>query len=104
MRSSDIMRNLKEEMKVKYYEVNEPYYALIKAENKEIARDEYIAHVANDEDGTLIDSIEEIQSDYAIAKYSRTVSEDGLEIPLNEILNNIRSDINMVLIVDGNLA
>ncbi|PAD67312.1 hypothetical protein CHH83_19695 [Bacillus sp. 7586-K] len=89
---------------MRYFEVVDPYYALIKAENKEIARDEYIAHVANDEDGTLIDSIEEVQSDYAITKYSRTLSEDGIEIPLNEILNNIRSDINMVLIVDGNLA
>jgi hypothetical protein len=87
---------------MKFFEVNNPYYALIKAKALESAIHEYVV-VVSDDDGTLIDEIKEVPSDYAIAKYSRTLSEDGNEVPLSEILSDIRSDETLVLIIDGNL-
>ena len=88
---------------MKFFEVTEPYYALIKAKTKEIAKDEYVKVVAEDEDGNLVNNLKEVDRDYAVAVYSRTLSEDGKEIPINEILENIKDDVNMVLIVDGSL-
>lgn len=90
--------------KMKFFEVHDPYYALIKAENKEKAVNEYIHNVAADEDGKLIDEIEEVDRDYAIAQYSRGKSEDGKEIPLKEILEDVQNDRDIVLLFDGSLA
>lgn len=88
---------------MKFYEVHDPYYALIKAENEMMAKVEYIASVAQDE-GTLRNEIKEVDRDYAVAMYSRTLSEDGKVIPVKEIVEDIKNDRNMVLIVDGALA
>jgi len=88
---------------MKYFEVYDPYYALIKAENKEAARDEYVANVADD-DGTLIDEIKEVDRDYALVKYSRGKDEDGKLIPIPEILNDFQSGENLVLLIDPTLA
>lgn len=87
-----------------YYEAHEPYYALIQAETKEIALTEYVAQIAEDDDGHLSDNMKQVATDYAIARYSRTFSEELQEVPLSEILENIRSNDTMVLIFDANLA
>ncbi len=87
-----------------YYEVEEPYYALIKAENKTVAMKEYVDVITEDDDGQLSDNMKEVKSDYAIAKYSRAYSEDGNQVPFHEILQDLRSDRSFVLIFDANLA
>jgi len=59
---------------IKYFEVNEPYYALLKAEDIEEAKLEYNASVAGLED---IESINQVQRDYAIIKYTAYFLKDA---------------------------
>lgn len=88
-----------------YYEVEEPYYALIRAENKDVAMKEYVDVIAENDDGELSENMKEVQSDYAIAKFSRAKGEDGQEVPLHEVLQSVRSgESAVVLIFDANLA
>lgn len=89
---------------MKFYEIHDPYYALIKAPSEEEAIKEYVKTVADDDDlHPLKDEIGEVNRDYAVARYSRTKAENGKEVPLREILEDIQSDKAMTLIVDGNL-
>jgi len=85
---------------MKFYEIHEPYYALIKAGNKEKAREEYISKVADDE-GTVMQEMNEVDRDYAVARFSRAKAESGKDVPLEEILKQIKSDSVELLIIDG---
>ena len=49
---------------MKYFEVNYPYYALIKAETIEEAMDIYTECVCDDEDGNLKGNIKEVSPQY----------------------------------------
>ncbi|ASJ57536.1 hypothetical protein BP422_13210 [Brevibacillus formosus] len=84
---------------VKFFEAHSPYYALIKAKTKRLARLNYIAYVADD-DGTLRDEIKEVSRDYALARYSRVVGEDNKQPSIKEVLENFQLDENSVLIID----
>lgn len=89
---------------MKFFEVHDPYYALIKAPNEAEAIQEYVKSVADDEDSQpLKNEIVEVDRDYAVARYSRSKSEDGEEVPLGEILEDIKNDETMTLLIDGNL-
>ncbi|MCY9674650.1 hypothetical protein M5W63_19345 [Bacillus pumilus] len=90
----------KEEMK--FYEVNEPYYALIKAKNDENAMTIYTDVVADD-DGGLSEEITEVTEAYATIIYSRVNGEDNNVIPVKEVLEHLTSEEEMVLIIDGSL-
>lgn len=90
-------------MNKKYYEIKEPYYALLKAKNKNEAISIYTGKICDTEDESLSSKIKEVDRDYAIAKYSRTLSEDGKEIPLEEILTCIKEDRSKLMIIDGEL-
>ncbi|MGJ9460094.1 hypothetical protein [Oceanobacillus sp. CF4.6] len=85
---------------MKFFEVNEPYYALIKAETKESALLGYNSSVADLEG---IEEVREVERDYAIAKYSRALSGDGKEVSLKDVLTDIRDGNQLVLIIDGAL-
>lgn len=87
---------------MKFYEVHYPYYALLKANDKEEAMQLYTECVADD-DGTLHEEIEEVERDYALVKFSRGRSEDKKEIPIIEVLSNFQSNEPMVLLIDGAL-
>lgn len=87
---------------MKFFEIHDPYYALLKAPNEEAAIQEYVKSVADDDElHPLKDEIGEVDRDYAVARYSRAKSEDGKEVPLGEILEDIKCDKTMTLIVDG---
>lgn len=88
----------KEEMK--FYEVNEPYYALIKAKSKENAVRIYDDNVADDGDEL---KISEVTETYAAIRHSRTLGEDGKPLSVKEMLEDITNDNEMVLGRDGNL-
>lgn len=90
----------KEEMK--FYEVHDPYYALIKAKNEENAMTIYTDVVADD-DGGLIEEITEVTETYAAIRYSRVNGEDNKMIPVEEVLEDLKNEIQMVLIIDGSL-
>lgn len=87
----------------KFFEVHDPYYALIKAKDVNEAKELYITIVADDEEGTLDNEIKEVPSDYAIAHYSRSLSEDKEVVPLKEVLEVLRSNESNLLLIDGNL-
>ncbi|MEK4883460.1 hypothetical protein NST12_16675 [Bacillus sp. FSL W8-1127] len=88
---------------MKYFETYYPYYALVKDENKEDAMKTYVKFVADD-DGTLHLEMKEVERDYALAKYSRGLSEDGKEIPISEILDDFQSEESSVLLIDPALV
>jgi hypothetical protein len=87
---------------MKFYEVHYPYYALLKANDKEEAMQLYTECVADD-DGSLHEEIKEVERDYALIKFSRGKTEDRKEVPVLEILNDFQSNESMVLLIDGAL-
>ncbi|MGY0566603.1 hypothetical protein ACVHXO_03750 [Bacillus safensis] len=91
----------KEEMK--FYETHEPYYALIKARNIKNATEIYNDTVADDVEGELAENIKEVTGLYAALRYSRANGEDNKTVPFEEVLNDLTSEEEMVLIIDGSL-
>ncbi|EDW22452.1 hypothetical protein [Bacillus pumilus] len=87
---------------MKFYEVHDPYYALIKAKNEENAMTIYTDVVADD-DGGLTEEITEVTGTYATIRYSRVNGEDNKTIPVEEVLEHLTSEEEMVLIIDGSL-
>ncbi|MGM0916598.1 MAG: hypothetical protein ACQEWC_03335 [Bacillota bacterium] len=91
----------KEEMK--FYEVQDPYYALIKARNIERAMEIYNNDVTGDEEKELAESIKEVTALYAATKYSRFTGEDNEAIPIEEVLEDLTNEKEMRLAIDGRL-
>lgn len=86
---------------MKFYEVHYPYYALLKANDKEEAMQLYTECVADD-NGSLHEEIEEVERDYALAIYGRfSKTENGEFIPISEVIKDIKNDKSMVLLIDG---
>lgn len=85
-----------------FYEVYDPYYALILAKDEEAAYQIYIDTVADD-DGNLHEEIEEVDREYGIVKYSRAKSEDGELLEISEILEGLKTDESKLLLIDGSL-
>lgn len=88
------------EMYMKYFEVLTPYYALLKAEEKEAAKLEYNASVAGLED---INDINEVPEDYALLMFSRALGEDKKLVEPNMILEDFRNPEVSILVLDGAL-
>lgn len=88
---------------MKYFETNEPYYALVKAKSLSAAIEEYENVIADDEEGVLKEEMHEVEKDYALASFSQTPSEDGELIPIKNILEMFNDDNIKILIVDGSL-
>lgn len=87
-------------MKMKYYVANNPYYALIKAEDKEEAAELYQNNVADyDEECDL----SEVSSEFAIATYARSTDESGQLLDFHELLTDIQDDEAKLLLVDASL-
>ncbi|AJA41391.1 hypothetical protein AXJ14_gp072 [Geobacillus virus E3] len=86
---------------MKFYEVHYPYYALLKANDKEEARQLYIKDVADD-DGSLYEEIKEVDRDYALALYGRfSKDENGKFIPIPNVIEDVKNDKSMTLLVDA---
>ncbi|WP_426578900.1 hypothetical protein P5490_019955 (plasmid) [Bacillus altitudinis] len=90
------------EGEMKFYEVHDPYYALIKAKNQENAMTIYTDTVADD-DGGLSEEITAVTETYAAIRYVRVNGEDNKIIPIEEVLKDLTSEKEMVLIIDGSL-
>ncbi|MBL4952190.1 hypothetical protein JK635_08190 [Neobacillus sp. YIM B02564] len=87
---------------MKYFEVNTPYYALIKAKNKEDAMNKYVEFVAED-DGTLGEEMKEVSRDYALVKFSRAYDENQKLLPISGVVEEFNCQSNEVIVVDGSL-
>nr|WP_250533772.1 hypothetical protein [Bacillus subtilis] len=69
---------------------------------KEKALKLYTEEVADD-DGKLRDEIKEVGMLYAAVKHSRTVTEDQELSPISDVLEELQSNEERVLIMDGSL-
>lgn len=84
---------------MKYFEIHDPYYALIKAKNQVEAIKIYTECVADD-DGTLREEIREVDRDYALVSFSRGRTENGKDVAISEILKDFQSEGSAVLLID----
>ncbi|QDS38138.1 hypothetical protein FPS98_15150 [Brevibacillus brevis] len=87
---------------MKFYELHDPYYALIKAPDKNEAIKVYTEHVADD-DGTLHEEIREVDRDYALVSFSKGSTEDNEKVPIKEILDDFTKDGSAVLLISREL-
>lgn len=87
---------------MRFFEIHDPYYALIKAGNEEQAIEKYVEVVADD-DGTLRENIKEVSRDYALVIFSRATGEDNSFLSVDELLKKFEKDISDVLAIDGAL-
>lgn len=93
------VKRKKEEMK--FYEVHDPYYALIKANTKESAIKLYLDEVAADE-GDLY--MKEVSAINAAVTYGVLLAEtDDAEITKVEMIENLEDEEERVLLMDGGL-
>lgn len=83
---------------MKFYEIHDPYYALIKAPDQEEAIKVYTEYVAED-DGTLHEEIREVDRDYALVSYSRGVTEDREDVPISEVIKSFQNEESAVLLI-----
>lgn len=90
---------------LKYFEINDPYYSLVKAEDAKEAAELYVESVAGDEvERPAIENyFQEVDRDYALIKFSRSPGEDGKAVGMDETLMNFNNGKSEVLIIDGSL-
>lgn len=88
---------------MKYFEIHDPYYALIKASDKQEVLKTYVEFVA-DGDDKLEDGIEEVDRDYALLKFSRARGEDGKLSDISDVLKEFKEDEAFPLLIDGTLV
>lgn len=91
---------------MKYFEFNEPYYALIQAGSDGEAIETYDSQVNKIEDKEdeqeVIINMNEITAESAWDKYSNCVTEDGESLPIEELKETFGKEYNHVLLVDSN--
>lgn len=87
---------------VKFFEIHDPYYALIKAPDQDAAIKVYVERVAED-DGTLHEEIREVDRDYALVSFSKGATEDNETVPIKEILEGFKKEGSAVLLISREL-
>lgn len=89
-----------------FYEINEPYYALIKAKDEIEATEKYIEIVAGREEEfeKIREEMNFVEKDYVIGKVAFCIDEDtGERLTSKELLNIIEKEEADVLLMDGSL-
>lgn len=83
---------------MKYFEIIEPYFALVKANDAEEASEKYIEEVADD---PRIEDFKVVSRDYALVNFARSVGEDKKQTSIPEVLYIFQNDNAEVLLIDG---
>lgn len=84
---------------MKYFEVKDPYYALIPAQSKEEAIQIYVDEIAEDDDNCLENEMVEVTQLYAFTKFA-----DALKDEFKTIGEALDSFLNAhILLIDGHL-
>jgi len=91
---------------MRFFEVTQPYYALLKAKNPESTRQIYTKIVEGVQPLTLDEMLEmkEVPVEYASVVYSRSRTKEAREIPLDAVVQALTNRIEMILTVDGSAA
>ncbi|MED5050193.1 hypothetical protein P9738_00150 [Bacillus siamensis] len=89
---------------MKFYEINNPYYALLKAEDKAEAEEIYNTSVANIDgyENFQDEEINEVSRDYALSEYKRVMKEHGASEYLTMETFNVPA--SETLLWDGSLT
>lgn len=91
----------------KFYEINDPYFALIKAKDESDAVKRYIEVVAGDENDNenLLEDIKEIDMITALGKYVESFYSPVVQIDetFEEYAEFLLKEESNVLLVDGSL-
>lgn len=79
---------------VRYFEIKEPYYALVKASSKEEAIAIYVKETRIRDNEMLLRQVEakEVSYDYALALYSLLAVKKGNQLLVNQVLEWFRRD------------
>ncbi|MCY9153699.1 hypothetical protein [Bacillus haynesii] len=88
---------------MKYYEIHEPYYALLAAEDEKKAAEVYVEAVADD-DGTLKNGIKEVSRQYAYGRVWESDLKNRPEISVSKFVRDFDKRKNDCLLIDGALA
>ncbi|QPK89696.1 hypothetical protein IEN91_04405 [Bacillus velezensis] len=83
----------------RYFEIFSPYYAMIKAVDVYDAIVEYVENVA-DYEGNYVEEIDPLT---AMAKYSRSLTEDGEQLSVQEVINEFSKPETTTLLIDPHL-
>lgn len=91
--------------KMHFYEINDPYYALIMAPSYGDAVQEYLNVVAGEQDefDELMEEVKIVPEYYAAARFSRGKGENRDLMNMDEILETLNSNKTQVLLMDGSL-
>ena len=99
--NEELKNKLEKSVELKYFEIHSPYYALIRAENLEKAKEKYITIVCEeDEEEPLI--FAEVSKDYALVKF--VLASVGREETVEEILDNFNDSSSCngdIVLIDG---
>lgn len=90
-------------MSMRYFEVNEPYYALLKAKNPDNAKEIYTQVIQKA--APIIDELlvmNEVPVEYASIAYSRSLAQK--DVPVERIVDSLKNRTEMILTVDGCVA
>ena len=82
---------------MRYFEVTEPHYALLKAKNPESAKEIYTEVTKVNEELEM----SEVPVEYASVVYSRRRNENHQEVPVCQIVQDLQSRTEMILSVEG---
>lgn len=85
---------------IRFFEIDNPYYALIKAKNPVDAKRIYNEIVADLDD---LDEVKEVSEVYALAKFSQAPGENRELIDVGTVVKEFYDPNTKVLIMDGSL-
>ncbi|MDA1477284.1 hypothetical protein PJ311_18375 [Bacillus sp. CLL-7-23] len=88
---------------MKYYEIHEPYYALIAAEDEKKAAEVYVDFVADD-DGNLKNEVKEVCARYALGTFVGSVAKTNPHFTLGKVATDFVDRKNGYLLIDSSLA
>ncbi|MED1234727.1 hypothetical protein [Bacillus paralicheniformis] len=89
---------------MKYYEIHEPYYALIAAVDEKKAAEVYCEVVTDDVDETLKDNIKEVSRQYALGCVGDSVFQSKPELSVAEFVRDFDDRENTYLLFSRGLA
>lgn len=84
---------------MRYFEVTEPYYSLIKATNEEKAIEVYGQSDVDEEDFEM----NEVDKDYAWSKFSDSSVERDRDYTTEELLEDFEAEEEELLLIDSSM-
>ncbi|MES9686031.1 hypothetical protein ABWK31_00535 [Bacillus sp. JJ353] len=88
---------------MKYFEILEPYYALIAAEDEKTAIEIYSKDWF-EVDESFSENVTEVDRKYALGKFGDVVGQENPDIHLTEMVEKFEKRSNDFLLIDGSVG